>query len=314
MGEGYTGFASVLSGHYPAGRVAVLCQDFAEGQALSAALLKTHKVSLFSVTEKERKKEDVRFVIGIGSPDVVSPTIAFAEDVPFAFYAKTVDFRYLNAFDGTGKLSEFSYFDKFSSPADYLPACYSTLFSLWAEANLRLLEQSCFPFCDKVLSGMIGSAENILLGKCDKEEFLPECLRLISVFCNALSAYGELYVQKASVCGNDPAARFVSSYLLVNLIKVFTKVPRGVILNPSEEQKNRYIYDSSVLPDKEKMRLLIKRMKAMTELPVVSAEEFISLLAIADTPDTPLFSALFEKGFLKGWNHERSTVDRGVFI
>lgn len=314
LGEGYKGFHAVLSGHYPVGRVAVLCEDLAEGQALAATLLKTHKVTLLSVEDREQKKEDVRFVIGIGSPEIVLPVKKYAEGVPFAFFAKTIDYRFLNAFDGTKKLSEFVFFDAITPPEECFFAAYSALFSLWCESYIRKLEESCFPYADRELTGLTSSAERVLKGECDKGEFLPECLRLISVLCNAFSRYGKLYVETASLLGDAPEERFLSSYLLLNLFKTFTNIPYRAILNPTAERKDRHAYDPAVLPDQEISRTFIRRMKAMRELPDVDTEEFISLLSLVCSPELPLLCALNERGLLKGRYYEEFTRDRGVSV
>ena len=312
LGEGLEGFLTVLAGHYPAGRIAVLCQDLAEGSKLSAALLKTYKITLLAADEKERKKEDVRFVIGIGSPKIVPAVKEYAEDVPFAFYAKTADYRYLRMQDE--RLSEFAYLDKTVDPKDYYPSCYSSLFCLWCEGKTRLLEQSCFPYRDKKLIGVLDSAEKVLAGEADKEEFLSECLRLISVLSCHFYAYPALYTDSVLDPSQPPEKQFVTSYFLINLLKTFTKLPRNAILNPSEERKIDYVFDLSVLPDNEKMRAFANRMKAMASLPTADAEEVLSLLAAARRPELPLFVSLCENGLLEGWKDEEIRRDRGVFI
>lgn len=312
MGEGYKGFATVLSGHYPVGRVAVLCEDAYEGQAVASVLLKDHKTALFSVNEEEEKKEDVRFVIGVGSPEIVPAVERFAKDVPFAFFAKTVDHRYLKSPDGK-RLSEFAYIDKTRSEEEYYPACYSSLFCLWCEGKIRLLEQSCYPYLDKKLNGVIGSAERILNGECDKEEFLSESLRLISVLSAQFAPFSRLYTHCVSAGDGSPEGQFVASYFLTNLLKTFTKLPQDGILNPSAERKIGRAFDVSVLPDNEKMRAFARRMKAMTKLPTMGAKEFS--ISIPDQPsDLPLLDYLCENGFLEGWKDEKFTRDRGVFI
>ena len=312
LGEGYKGFATVLSGHYPAGRVAVLCEDLAKGQTLATVLLKDYKVELFSASEEGKKKEDVRFVIGIGSPEIVPAVVRYAEDVPFAFLAETVDHRYLRG-DGT-RLSEFAYIDKSREEEEYYPSCYSSLFCLWCEGKIRLLEQSCFPYRDKKLCGVLDGAERVLGGECDKDEFLSESLRLISLLSGQFSLGVPLYTESVSAPDRSPEKRFVASYFLTNLLKTFTKLPQDGILNPSEERKIERVFDVSVLPDNEKMRAFAKRMNAMTRLSTTDTEDLFIPLPDCRPSGLPLLDYLCENGFLEGWKNEKFTRDRGVLI
>ena len=313
VGEGPDGFCRVLSGHYPAGRVAVLCRNLQEGQRVAAPLLGKYKVSLLSTEENATRKEDVRFVIGAGGPEVVDPVRKYAGDAPFAFYAKRSDHRFLNAFDGTGRLSEFAYLDKASLFSDKgAVSAYSALFCMWCEGRLRLFERSYLPFCDKVLLSYCQSAERVLSGACDKEEYFTEALRLIAVFCGHLKDEKGLYVA-ASAPDLTPEGQFVGAYFTLALAFNFTKIPFGAILNLSEEEDLRD-YAPSALPDKEKLKDCARRMKAMTALPETDKEELLELLSAARSPDLPLLSRAAERGLFEGSENEKITRHRRVFV
>ncbi len=312
-GEGIRGFTEALGGYFPAGRLAVVCEDITEGQRLASDLLKKYKVELYFVKDLPEKKEDVRFVIGMGSEKVVKYARSFAGDVPFAFYAPYIDYLFLNQFDGEKRLAEFVYLDKNAlRGAPAAAAAYASLFSLWCEGRIRCFETSYLPFKNKTLLGIADSAERVLLGECDREEFFPECLRLISVFCNALSEYPSLYVEHTAVLGRRPEERLLTSSFLVFLLINFTKIPFGAILNPSEEKRNRHLYDPALLPDEEKLKVFARRMKAMTELPETNVGDLMAALSTVNETTLPLLSALRERGLFEGWQNEKSTRDRGV--
>lgn len=313
VGEGPDGFLKALAGFYPAGRVAVLCRNLLEGQRVAAPLLRKYKVNLYSPEEEEKRKEDVRFVIGVGGPETVAETRAYAGDVPFAFYAKCADYRFLNDFDGTGRLSEFAYLDLASAKTDAgTVAVYSSLFCLWCECRLRLFEKSYLPFRDKELLAYCLSMERVLSGECDKEEFLSESLRLISLSSNRLKDEKGLYVM-AAAADLTPEKQFIGAYFALAMSFNFTKIPFGAILNLSEE--DTYVeYAEEVLPDKEKMKSFARRMKAMTTLPEANPKEILSLLSSARSPDLPLLSHAAHRGLFEGSENEKLTRDRRVFV
>ena len=313
VGEGPDGFLKALSGFYPAGRVAVLCRNLLEGQRVAAPLLRKYKVNLLSLEEKENRKEDVRFVVGVGGPEIADQTRAFAGDVPFAFYAGRADYRFLNAFDGTGRLSEFAYLDLSSARTDAgTIAVYSSLFCLWCECRLRLFEKSYLPFLDKELLAYCESMERVLSGKCDKEEFLSEALRLIALSSGRLKNEKGLYVM-AATADLTPEKQFVGAYFTLAMTFNFTKIPFSDILYLSEEDAC-FEYDEEVLPDKEKMKSFARRMKAMTALPEVSPKEILSLLSSARSSDLPLLSRAAHRGLFEGSEYEKFTRDRRVFV
>ena len=280
---------------------------------MAASLLGKYKVSLLSTEENSVRKEDVRFVIGVGGPEVVGPVRRYAGDVPFAFYADRPDHRFLNAFDGTGRLSEFAYLDKAFLFADKgAIAAYAALFCMWCEGRLRLFEKSYLPFCDKVLLSYCRSAERVLGGECDEEEFFTEALRLIAVLCERMKDEKGLYVA-AAASDLTPERQFVGAYFALALAFNFTKIPLGAILNLSEEEDLRD-YAPSVLSDKEKLKDCARRMKAMTALPETDKEELLTLLSAARSPDLPLLSRAAERGLFEGSDNEKFTGHRRIFV
>lgn len=283
VGEGIKGFLTVLSGHYPAGRVAVLCQDPLFGQQVAASLVASYKVSLFPYDEKTPKKEDVRFVIGVGSPAIVPFVISYAKEVPFAFFCDRVDYRYLNPFDGSDKLSEFAYLDKTAVGKKEIASCYSTLFCLWAESHIREMETSYLPFRDRTQEGLRAGCERVLGGECDKEEFLSESLRLTSAFCNLFREKKRLYVERTTILGMEPEEQFAAAYLSVVLLNTFTKNPVGGILNPTDET----IFLSDDVP-KENMKAYAKKMRALATFPQTDAKEIMELISAVAIPELPL--------------------------
>ena len=313
VGEGPAGFGKILSGHYPAGRVAVLCRNLTEGQRVASPLLGKYKISLFSTEENAVRKEDVRFVIGVGGPEIVEAVRDFAGDARFAFYANCPDHRFLNDFDGTGRLSEFVYLDKETLNADRgVISAYSALFCVWAESRLRLFEKSYLPFCDKVLLSYAQSAEKALGGECDREEFFSEALRLIAVISGRLKDCKGLYVAAAAP-DLTPEGQFIGAYFALSLTFNFTKIPFGAILNLSEEEDKRD-YLPSALPDREKLRSYARRMKAMTALPETEKEDLLALLSASRSPYLPLLSGAAERGLFEGSENEKITRHRRIFV
>ena len=313
VGEGPDGFLKAMTGFYPAGRVAVLCRDLVEGQRVAAPLLRKYKVTLHSPDEEESRKEDVRFVVGAGGPEIVKRTRDYAGDVPFAFYASRADLRFLNDFDGTGRLSEFAYLDKNRAETDGgIAAIYSSLFCLWCECRLRLFEKSYLPFRDKALLAYCESMERVLGGECDESEFLSEALRLIALSSERLKDKKGLYVT-AATADLTPERQFIGAYFTLAMTFNFTKIPFGAILNLSEEEAC-VEYAEEVLPDKEKMKSFARRMKAMTVLPETDPKEILTLLSSARSPDLPLLSRAAHRGLFEGSENETITRDRRVFV
>ena len=313
VGEGIKGFQTVLSGHFPAGRIALLCEDLYLGQKVAAALSSRYKTEIFSFTEERTRSEEVRFVVGVGGGTVIEAVRAYAKEVPFAFFARSADYRFLNLFDGTDRLAEFAYLDK-ENETELVPSCYTSVFSLWAETVLRRYEESYLPFRDNVLTGLADSAERILFGLCDKTEFLTESLRLISAMTNALRAKKRAYVACACEGEFAPEKQFTIVYFLLILLFNFTKIPFSDMLNPSDETKDRHVYAAGAYFDKTKMKSFLASMKAMTELPQVETSKLYARLYGACLAELPLVVAAKERGLFEGLQDEEFRRNRGIFI
>ncbi len=315
-GEGSQGFRRLLPGYFPGGKLTVICENREKGAELISALPNNYRANLLTVGEAAvaTKCEEIRFVIGMGGTKVIRAVERYFDGVKFCFFAEKIDYRYLLRRGKDNLLPEFVYLDVQKNPplsAKMAYDAYASLLALWAEAKVALFSESYLPFVDKGLTAVCVSAEKVLDGQCDRDEFLRESLRLIESFCKRLlDRYAPFFTAGvAEKLSDDGFSQAVAAFFGLRLLANFTKFPIRDILIPSTDAKtDGFSYDEKVLPEHEKLRLYARKLRAMDKKTVPPCEKI--LLAFDEgAADVPPFATMKEKGILEGLLYEGFTRD-----
>ncbi len=295
----------MLSGVYPAGKIAFVGKKCEELSLCASALPSDYKVYFYTGCEIEKivLPEDVRFAVGFLPPSAASFLRKTAGDRKYAFCPTQFDFRYLYPFDKTEGLPEFVYLDKNLFSCENPSVCaqfYAQIFTFYCEGKIRLLAESHLPFKNVILESLTAQCENLLGGAGEKEKFLTEGARLMQVMAEEFPKREFLYTGSlADRYGLSPERQFVASYFLTVFLINFTNRPfHDILINTTEKD---FRYDPSVLPDKQKLKTFATKMKMLTDLPPVRTNELIGLLSEISS-ELPLLSSLAQKGVFEGLN------------